>query len=155
MATQLPPNTTKTLYEQDFCLWIETTVKQLKEKQIDELDWEHLIEEIESLGKSDRRELRNRLTILLEHLLKLAYWEQERATCSRGWKDTIREQRRQINLLLKDSPSLKPFLLEIFAECYSDAREDSISKTGLSPNTFPTESPFTPEETLNPDYLLK
>lgn len=150
MTNQLPPNVIKSLYEQDFCLWIEKTVKQLREKQTDELDWENLIEEIESLGKSDKRELRNRLTVLLEHLLKRTYWEQERETCFRGWQDTIREQRRQIKLLIKDSPSLQPFLLEIFSQCYSDAREDVIFKTGLSLN-IPTKSPFTPEKTFNFD----
>lgn len=154
MTTQLPAvNQNSALYDQDYCLWLETTVKLLRERRFEALDLNSLVEEIEGLAKADKRELRNRLTILLEHLLKLAYWEEERQTCARGWKNTIREQRRQINLLLNDSPSLKLFLLEIFVECYANAREDASEKTSLPIDTFPGHCPFTPEETLDLDYL--
>ncbi|WP_250124599.1 DUF29 domain-containing protein [Chroococcidiopsis sp. CCMEE 29] len=154
MTTQLPEvNQNSALYDQDYCLWLETTVKLLRERRFEALDLDSLVEEIEGLAKADKRELRNRLTILLEHLLKLAYWEEERQTCARGWKNTIREQRRQIKLLVNDSPSLKPFLLEIFADCYAEAREDASEKTSLPIDTFPEHCPFTSEETLNLDYL--
>jgi hypothetical protein len=89
MNTQTSQNNIKDLYDRDFNLWLEATANQLKTKQVDELDWQHLIEEIESLGKADKRELKSRSIVLLEHLLKLAYWEQERKLSFRGWQDTI------------------------------------------------------------------
>ncbi len=141
------------LYEQDYNLWIETTINQIKQYNFESVDWDNVLEELESLGKSDKRELRNRLTVLIEHLLKLAYWEAEREANARGWKNTIKEQRRQIKILLNDSPSLKPYLLEKFSECYADAIEDAADNTGLSIDTFPSESLFSLEEALNPHYL--
>ncbi len=154
MVAHKPNTATQSLYEQDFNLWLESTVQHLKTKRFDEIDWENLIEEIESLGRSDRRELRNRLIVLLEHLLKLAYWEQERGYSARGWQDTIREQRRQIKFLLSDSPSLKLFLVEILAECYADAKDDVEAKTALSITMFPTTMPLGIDELLNFDVFL-
>lgn len=142
-----------TLYQQDYNLWIEKTIKLIQEKNFNAVDWENLTEELDSLGKSDKRELRNRLIVLLEHLLKLAYWNLERENNQRGWRTTIREQRRQIKVLLDDSLSLQPFIEDIFAECYLIAREEIIEKTGLSSSVFPMESPFSAEDTLNPDYF--
>lgn len=76
-------------YEQDYYLWLQATVKLLRDRHFDALDLERLIEEIEGLSKSERRELRNRLTVLIEHLLKLTYWKQEKERCARGWLNTI------------------------------------------------------------------
>jgi hypothetical protein len=154
MAIQLSEVTNQLkLYDQDYCLWLEKTSQLLRERRFNEIDINNLVEEIEGLTKSDRRAIRNRLTVLLEHLLKLAYWEQERELNARGWKNTIKEQRRQIKFLLQDSPSLKPFFLEIFQDCYRDAREDASDNTGLSIDVFPQECPFSVEQILEFDYL--
>ncbi|AFZ57853.1 DUF29 domain-containing protein [Anabaena cylindrica FACHB-243] len=149
-TNQLPTNS---LYEQDFYIWIETTIKILRDRQFNQLDIDNLIEEIETMGRSEKRELINRLRVLIEHLLKLIYWEQVRVENQRGWLDTIVEQRRQIQELLKDSPSLKPLLSEIFTECYTNARKDVLIKTNFPSNKIPTDLSFTLEQTLDINYL--
>jgi len=110
------------LYEQDFVAWCEDTANKLKKRDLDHLDFENLIEEIESLGRSDRRELKNRLTVLFAHVLKRIYVNIPENF--NGWELTIIEQRRQIQDLLEDSPSLKSYLAEIFAKVYANALND-------------------------------
>ncbi|MEL4895454.1 DUF29 domain-containing protein [Crocosphaera sp. Alani8] len=146
--------TQKQLYDQNFCLWIETTIKQIKTQDFDKIDWDNVIEELDSLGKSEKRELKNHLVVLLEHLLKLACWETEKEYNQRNWKGTIREQRRQILLLLEDSPSLKPLFYENLPKCYSEARKIVLDKTSLSDRLIPLEIPFPVEDILNYDHLL-
>ena len=107
------------LYERDFSLWVEDTVAKLKARKFDELDLDNLIEEIDSLGKRDKRELRNRLDVLLNHLLKRCYIPSPENY--RGWELTIREQRKQVQRLLEESPSLRNYLFEIFAEIWNVA----------------------------------
>lgn len=110
------------LYDQDFVQWCEVTASQLRDRTFEQLDLDNLIEEIEGLAKRDRRELKNRLTVLLAHLLKRIY-----VKCPdnfHGWELTIREQRRQIQDLLQDSPSLKPYLEQVFNTAYQNALDD-------------------------------
>jgi hypothetical protein len=142
--------TTQTLYEKDFNLWIKQTINQLKEGNLQDLDIENLIEEIDSMGRSDKREIYNRLKVLLMHLLKWKYQPQKR---SQSWELTIDEQRDQIKLVLKDSPSLKPYFKENLADCYQDAIRKAIKETGLDKNIFPLECPFSQEQILDADYL--
>lgn len=141
---------TTTLYETDFNLWIEQTVNQLKNGQIQDLDLENLIEEIESMGRSDKREIKTRLIVLIMHLLKWKYQPKKQTT---SWIATINEQRRQIKVVLKDSPSLKPYIQNEIDDCYQDARKDAEKETKLSIEIFPLECPFTQEQILDPDYF--
>ena len=71
----------------------------------------------------------------------------------RAWKGTIREQHKQISRLLRKNPSLKPYFLQILTECYSDAREITLDKTGLTPNCLPTQPLIQSEDILNEDWL--
>jgi hypothetical protein len=125
MQTSQTPAQSK-LYEDDFCLWVADTVAKLKARNFDELDLDNLIEEIESLARRDKRELKNRLDVLLNHLLKRCYIPTPENY--RGWELTVREQRKQLKQLLEDSPSLKNYWLEAFDEIWqsalSDARQD-------------------------------
>jgi hypothetical protein len=112
----------KNLYEQDFSLWIEDTINKLKTRDHDNLDWENLIEEVESLGKSQRKAVRSFLVRLLEHLLKRCYVPM--SDCYRGWEIEIRNFRQRLQIELEDSPSLKTFLREIFVKSYEMALEN-------------------------------
>ena len=122
----IPTITTKTLYENDLNLWLAQTINELKERDWKNIDIEHLVEELEGLAGRDRRELESRLVVLLSHLLKRLYVTSPYDY--RGWQNTIREQRRQLKLLLKQSPSLSKYLVAVFPEAWQDAlsevRED-------------------------------
>ena len=144
---------TKQLYEQDFYLWVTTTIQKIRDRDFDSVDWENVLEELEDLGSERKNELESRLMVLFEHLLKLAYWDEEREYNERGWKGTIREQRKRLNRLLRKNPSLKPYLDEVFEEIYLDARDITIDKTGLSPDTFPVQPIVTVEQALDEAWL--
>lgn len=107
------------LYEEDFNLWLEDTAAKLRQRDLRDLDWDNLIEEIESLGKREKRELTHRLEVLLIHLLKRIYIDS--TYDNRGWELTIREQRRQLQLQIKQSPSLKLYFAEVFDDCWQYA----------------------------------
>ena len=132
-----------TLYETDFLKWIDHQVAALRARRWDELDVEHLAEEVEALGKSERRELRNRLEVIARHLVKLSA-QKERA----GWRATIREHQRALALLLEDNPSLRREVPAVLEAVYADAREDAADEMGVPVTMLPDSNPFTPEEVL-------
>jgi hypothetical protein len=107
-----------TLYEQDFFRWTQEQAAALRGVSASSvnlpLDWENLAEEIESLGRSDRRELASRIATIIEHLLTLEYSSAVRP--QRGWQQTIRRERLAIERLLEDSPSLRQHVAELVAE---------------------------------------
>ncbi|BAY79851.1 hypothetical protein NIES25_63390 (plasmid) [Nostoc linckia NIES-25] len=140
---------TQNLYDKDFYLWTQTVVQQLKEEKFNEVDIPNLVEEIESMGRSEKRELKSRLIVLLMHLIKWQYQPEKR---SESWRSTITEQRICIEGLLEDSPSLQPFIAEVFEDCYQKSRLKASDETGIKLNFFPQESPFTLEETLKNIY---
>ncbi|AFZ58497.1 DUF29 domain-containing protein [Anabaena cylindrica FACHB-243] len=127
----------------DYALWIEQTVNLLKEKNYHNVDWENLIEEIESLGRSQKRELRNRLITMLEHCLKLCYSDYFQDY--RGWTETIRRSQRELKGLLQDSPSLKQYWHEIFPECYVEALVTLRENPDYQSFPFPDDCPFSQE----------
>jgi hypothetical protein len=140
------------LYDVDYQCWLDQTAAQLRAHDFGNLDLENLIEEIESLGKSDKRALSSYLLRLCEYLLKLEYWEFERELCFRGWVLEINNFRLEIELTLKDSPSLKPFLTECFSSSYQKARKNILK--GAVPSSFmPQEPEFTLEQVLDEDWL--
>ncbi|MEA5617755.1 DUF29 domain-containing protein [Cronbergia sp. UHCC 0137] len=149
----LTSHSNKALYDQDFYLWIETTVKLLRERKLEELDIENLLEEIDSMGRSEKKELKTRLIVLIEHLLKLQYWQAEKDDNARGWRNTVIEQRRQIIYTLADSPSLKSILNDLYLGCYTDARNDTLRKYQLPSELFPEQPPFSLLQVLNADFL--
>jgi len=99
---------TSSLYDTDYNQWIQETVQQLQNRNFDPIDWENLIEELESMGKNDKRALISLLTRLLEHLLKLSYWESEKPRSGNHWSSEIVNFRAQIKTRIEDSPSFRP-----------------------------------------------
>jgi hypothetical protein len=130
---------TTTLYNQDFYGWTQRQVDLLRTGRWEELDIENLVEEIESLGRQERQELRNRLGVLLGHLLKWHYQPEAR---TKSWAATIQEQRRRIQRHLKENPSLKPYLAEAIAIGYEDGLDLVNRETPLDPKHLPQVCPF-------------
>ncbi|MBE9171504.1 DUF29 domain-containing protein [Pleurocapsales cyanobacterium LEGE 06147] len=151
MTARVPQekNTTN-LYEQDYYLWLKNTAQLLRDDQLSELDKLNLIEELEDMGRSEKRAVKSNLIRVLQHLLKWKYQPEKR---SDSWLSTIVEHRQRIILAFEDSPSLKGYYLEVFDKCYQDARKNAATETRLALTVFPTQSPFNPQDTLNPDYL--
>ncbi|MBV8883027.1 MAG: DUF29 domain-containing protein [Chroococcidiopsidaceae cyanobacterium CP_BM_RX_35] len=133
--------TQKTLYEQDLVAWFDDTVVKLKQKRFDEIDIDSLVEEIEGLAGRDRRELKNRLEVLLNHLLKRLYVNAPND--QRSWELTIREQRRQLSNLLDQSSSLRNYLIEVFPACWQNALSDA--QEDYSEYQFPDQWQFSTE----------
>ncbi|MBJ7900608.1 MAG: DUF29 family protein [Cyanobacteria bacterium RI_101] len=141
---------TKTLYEQDFHLWLTETAALLKTGQVERLDYENLIEEIEAMGRSEKHALESNLRQLLLHLLKWRYQPQKQTN---SWAYSIAEHSLRLNKAFQQSPSLKRYFEEILPDCYQDARLLAKKETGLTLESFPTELPFKIADILNPDYL--
>ena len=145
------------IYELDFDAWIKSQLLLLKQGRTGEIDVEHLIAELEDMGKSSLRELESRLIVLIAHLLKWRFQLQTLSTQwkefeGKSWRNTIIEQRAQLSFLIKKVPSLKGSLHSAMSEAYPDARRLAIRETDLTPGTFPTDCPFTVEQLLDEDY---
>ncbi len=127
-------------YQSDFYLWTQQQADLLRQGALSALDIDNLIEEIESMGNSNRFALESYVSNVLMHLLKWQYQPERRGT---SWRLSIRNGRRHIQKRLKNSPSLKPQLPIIVEEEYLPAREDAADETGLPLATFPEQCPFT------------
>jgi hypothetical protein len=140
----------ETLYQTDFYAWTQEQSRLLQAGVWDQLDIPNLVEEIESLGKQQRQELRNRLGVLLGHLLK---WEFQPERRSKSWFVTLREQRREILTLLDESPSLKPYLLEATAKGHQAGLDLVVRETPLTYRDLPSECGYTVEQILKFEFL--
>ena len=153
MVTEFTHQKYKQLYETDYNLWVLETVKKLQKRELDSLDWKNLIDEVLDLSRREKRRLESLLTRLLEHLLKLKYWDSERELNQNHWQKEIRNFRKEIKRDLKASPSLKNYLVEQFSELYQDARELVSDASDLPLDYFP-ESPIAPlENVLDENWL--
>lgn len=137
-------------YDLDYCAWSVEQARRLRGLKPEELDWENLAEEIEALGRSDKRAVGSDLKIVLEHLIKWRFQPEKRTA---SWRDSIDEHRDRILRILQDSPSLAPVPSEILDQEYQRGRRKALRDSGLSPDRIPVSSPFTVEQVLDPDYL--
>ena len=144
--------TTAYTYEQDFVGWLNTQAELLKTGKVNELDIKNLVEEIEAMGRSEKRELESRMIILVMHLLK---WTFQPNYQSRSWANTINEQRRRIGRVIKDSPSLKNSLndTEWFNDIWQSALYQDVSETGLDIKIFPEQPIWTTQQILVDDFF--
>jgi len=136
------------LYETDYYLWIQETLNQLKHQNYSQVDWVNLLDEIEDMARREQRSLESNLVVVLLHLLKWQYQSNRR---SGSWSGSIIEHRRRIRKALRDSPSLKNYLGEVWAECYESAVEQASAETELPIETFPSECPYSIDQILEAD----
>jgi hypothetical protein len=139
-----------TRYDADFHQWIDEQTAALRAGQFERLDVMHLIEELDSMSARERRELINRLAVLLAHLLKWQFQPERRCT---SWRLTINEQRRQLALLLEDSPSLAQRLPEFLERAYRNATRTALEETGFLKSPFPDSCAYGIEQVLDEDFL--
>jgi len=142
-------NNLATVYEQDFCLWLSQNTELLREGRVAEIDIENIAEELDAMGKSQHRELVNRLRVLFAHLLK---WQFQPDHRSNSWKGTIVEQRYQIEQLLEMSPSLKHKIDQKIPKAYPKAVGYAAAETGISKSVFPKTCPYALEDALDEDF---
>jgi len=141
---------TASLYDEDFAVWTAATARLLRARRFDQVDIEHVAEEIEDMGKRDKRELHSRLAVLMLHLLKRK-WQTEKR--SESWRSTIVTQRIELQQLFRQSPSLRAAVPNALKEVYIDAVDGAASETGLPAATFPRECPYSPDQILDLSFL--
>jgi len=137
-------------YERDFYGWLRESARLLREGRWAEIDSEHIAEELEAMGRSEKRELASRLSVLIAHLLK---WEHQPVRRSRSWRNTISAQRMDLKELLEDSPSLRRDLEKKIERSYEKAKLKAEDETGLDKECFPPTCPFSPEEILDESFF--
>ncbi len=140
------------IYEQDYPEWLGITLNQLQNRDLENIDWEHLIEEIAALGNEQRRKVESYLLRLLIHLLLYNYWSSEKDWSGRGWEKEIDNFRLELDLLL-ESKVLYNHFVKILDKIYIKARKNAIRKSELSPEIFPENCPYSLTEILNPEWL--
>ncbi len=139
------------LHEQDFYAWTQQQVHLLKDEKLDEIDVAALIEELESMGAREKRELLSRLEVLLMHLLK---WQYQPERQGKSWEFTIQEQRSRIKDHFSENPSLtNPETLELgLIKAYAYAVRKAVYETGFKESHFPKDCPYSLEKILDINF---
>ena len=137
-------------YETDFYTWTQEQSALLKAGQFSELDLDNLVEEIESMGRSEKRALESRLTVLLQHLLK---WQYQPVRRGRSWQLTIKIQRMEFLKVLRDNPGLKPGLEQVLVDAYVSAVIKAAQETGLDESIFPEHCPWELADIIHQDFF--
>lgn len=138
------------LYNIDYGLWLQSQIDNLRCHNWDYLDINNLVEELEGLNKSNKRELYSYTVVALTHLLK---WKLQPQFRSGSWRGSINNSRKRMQRVFKDQPSLKPYLDEILSEAYDEAKELASSETGFSLHTFPSDCIFSIFQILDFEFL--
>jgi hypothetical protein len=137
------------LYETDFYAWTQHQAKLLKEKQLAQVDLGNIAEELESMGKSEKRELESRLVVLIMQLLK---WQFQPKRRNRSWRSTTNTQRDELERLIRLSPSLKNILYESITNAYSSVRYRFEDETSIKKEILPDTCQYTFEQIMDKDF---
>jgi hypothetical protein len=138
------------LYETDYDAWMAEQIQALQQGRLEALDIPHLIEELEGLNKSNKREMYSYLVILLAHLLKWQYQPKER---SGSWEASICNSRSGIERVVADQPSLKNYWQEVLPKAYKEAKKLAAKETKLNINLFPGECPYLVHQLMDEEWL--
>ena len=138
------------LYDRDYLQWIDTTVHRLRSQNYNQVDWKHLIEEIEAMSRRERKAMQSNLIVLFLHLLK---WQYQPEFRSGSWRGSIVEHRQRLADDLEESPSLKSYFHEVWDQAYSKATVRAAAETGLSTTTFPTVCTYSIDQVLDLGFL--
>ena len=138
------------LHDKDFHAWTLQQADLLKAGKLHEIDLDNLIEEIESMGASERNQLQNRLKVLIGHLLK---WQFQPTYRTRSWNATIEEQRLSVMTLIEDNPSLKRILDERITKAYPQGVLLAVKETNLDKKAFPSSCPYSIEQLFDVEFL--
>jgi hypothetical protein len=137
------------LYDRDFYAWANEQAALLRAGKLMEADIQNIAEEIESMGRSEKRELVSRLTVLLLHLLK---WQFQPGLRGTSWRLSIENTRYQLEEHIEDNPSLRSQLDQVMRSAYRRAQNDAVSETGLARNTFPDDCPYTFDQAISLEF---
>jgi len=138
------------LYEQDYVEWLDATLEQLQNRDLKDLDWTNLIEEVEALGSEQRHKVESYLRQLLKHLLLYQYWESEKAYCAKDWLEEIDDFRNELEILLR-SKTLSNYTFSILETAYQRAKRSAKITSDL--NIFPVNCSYSMEQILDPDWF--
>ena len=141
------------LYERDYYAWVQDQVDALRQRRIKDVDWENVAEEIDDLGKSEKRALRSQLARLVEHLLKIEHAPARiRSANLRAWEVSVRYARRAVLEMLEENPRLKSELKKIFARAYLDGRDQTLGSLKLADPAIPEIAPWSAEEVIQANF---
>jgi len=146
----MAPTDSAAAYDADFFAWTQRTAALLRARRFDEVDVENAAQEIEDMGRRDLRELNGRVEVVLVHLLK---WQLQPQKRTASWQRSLLTQRSKIDVLLQDSPSLRPRLPDDLPRNYERAVRRAAFETRLSADKFPSRCPFTVAQILDADFL--
>ena len=138
-----------TLHDRDFFAWANEQAALLRAGRLSEADVDQIAEEIESMGKTEKRELISRLEVLLAHLLK---WQFQPDRRSRSWTNTIRVQRNHLKTHLADNPSLRPQVSTAIEAAYENARIEASAETDMDEAVFPDACIWSSDQLMDPAF---
>jgi hypothetical protein len=140
------------IYEQDYSQWLQITLDQLENRDLKNIDWEHLVEEIRALGNEQKRKVESYLRQLIKHLLLYQYWETEKIYYAKGWLDEIDNFRSELDSLL-ESKVLYHHFEKVVDKIYIKSRNSALRKSGMSSEIFPLLCPYSLKQILDFEWL--